>query len=482
MTKALPPCASPRRRRFLASGAASAASVLGAFMLEQGLLDAPAAHASSAAASSKSTAADSAAWQNWSGLQKASPASIAFPDSEDALRQFMRNSTGPVRPLGAGHSFTPLVPTSGAMVSLEMLSGLVAIDKQAMTATVHAGTRLGVLARALDEQGLALRNLPDIDVQTLAGAIATGTHGTGATLPALHADIVGLRIVRPDGAVVALSEAGTQKERDMLAAARVSLGSLGVVSQVTLRVLPAYNLQRRVWLQPIEQLLAQAPALARQHRHFEFYYLPFTGYGAAIAHDVYTGQDLVLPNSADEAFLNDLRMLRDWLGRFPKLRQWVAQKFIDPNQTEEARHRAHRLLSTVRPMRFNESEFHVPREQGIACLREIIRAIEKHNEVFFPIEFRFIQGDGAWLSPFHGRDSCSIAVHAAADEAHDYLVKDCGPIYRAHQGRPHWGKLHDLRQADLAALYPRWRDFQAVRQQFDPQGRMLNPHLKQLFV
>lgn len=463
------------RRRFAAS---SAAAALGTLMLEHGLLDGHSAHASAPAQAS----ASATPWQNWSGLQKALPAAFPFPTDENALRQFMRTSSGEVRALGAGHSFTPLVPTPGAIVSLEHLSGLIKIDKQAMTVTVHAGTRLGVLARALDEQGLALRNLPDIDVQSIAGAISTGTHGTGATLPALHADVVGLRIVKPDGNLIELSEAGNQKERDMLAAARVALGSLGLISQVTLRVLPTYNLHRKVWLQPIEQLLSQAPALAQKHRHFEFYYLPFTGYGAAISHDLYTGHDLLLPSSADEAFLADLRMLRDWLGRFPQLRLWVAQKFIDPNQTEEARHRAHKLLSTVRPMRFNESEFHVPRAQGIACLREIIRTIERRQDVFFPIEFRYIQGDGAWLSPFHGRDSCSIAVHAAADEPHDYLVKDCSPIFRAHQGRPHWGKLHALRQADLASMYPRWRDFQAMRQQFDPQGRMLNAHLKQLFL
>jgi FAD-linked oxidoreductase len=464
------------RRRFVASGAAR---VLGGLMMGQGLLHTPPSMADTSGGLKDASSSSSTAWQNWSGIQKANPSQFPIPADEAALRAFMASAKGEIRPMGAGHSFSPLVPTSGAIVSLDQFSGLIAVDKKAMTVTVHAGTRLGVLARALDEQGLALRNLPDIDVQSLAGAISTATHGTGSTLPALHADVIGLRIVTPGGKVVELHE---DRDKDAMAAARVALGSFGVISQITLRVLPVYNLHRKVWLQPIESLLNQAPELARKHRHFEFYYLPFTGYGAAISHDIYTGKDLLLPQSADEEVLADLRMLRDWLGRFPQLRQWVAHKVIDPKQTEEARHRAHRLLSTVRPMRFNESEWHVPRDKGIACLREIIRTLERRNDVFFPIEFRSIQGDDAWLSPFHGRDSCSIAVHAAADEPHEYLIKDCSPIFRAHQGRPHWGKLHPLSQAELATMYPRWRDFQAMRRQFDPQGHMLNTHLRQLFA
>jgi len=188
-----------------------------------------------------------------------------------------------------------------------------------------------------------------------------------------------------------------------------------------------------------------------------------------------------VPHSQDEEMLSDLRKLRDWLGRFPDLRRWAAGKLIDPDLTEEAKNRSWKLLSTVRPTRFNETEYHVPREAGIACVKEIIAALEKRNEVFFPMEFRFIKGDDAWLSPFHKRDSCSIAVHAAHGEAYDYLVTELGPIFRKHGGRPHWGKLHNLTARELAALYPRWNDFLALRQQMDPQGRMLNPHLRSMF-
>lgn len=469
-----PTPATVTRRRAVATSA----SAVVAGLLAQPLMMGAASAQGASATSAPPAVASPPPWQNWSGVQRAQPSARPMPASEAELAALLKRSTGEVRVAGAGHSFTALVPTPGTLVSLDKLSGIVRIDKAAMTATVHAGTRLGTLARALDAEGLALPNLPDIDAQTLAGAIATGTHGTGAQLPAVHDGVVGARLVRPDGQVVELAG---PRDADALAAVRVSLGSLGVVSQLTLRVVPAFNLQRKVWLQPIDDLLRDAPALAAKHRHFEMFVLPFTGYAAGVMHEVYEGESLLLPNSAEDTMLADLRRLRDWLGRFPALRTWAAQRFIDPQLTEEARERAHRLLSTVRSSRFNETEWHVPAENGIACLRQVIDAVQQHNEAFYPIEFRWVRGDGAWLSPFHGRDSCSIALHAAAGEAYDYIVQIGASVCQAHGGRPHWGKMHPLTAAALAPLYPRWRDFLALRQSFDPQGRMLNAHLRSLF-
>ncbi len=457
---------------------ATSASAVVAGLLALPLMMGAASAQDASATSAPPAVASPPPWQNWSGVQRAQPSARPMPASEAELAALLKRSSGEVRVAGAGHSFTALVPTPGTLVSLDKLSGIVRIDKAAMTATVHAGTRLGTLARALDAEGLALPNLPDIDAQTLAGAIATGTHGTGSQLPAVHDGVVGARLVRPDGQVVELAG---PRDADALAAVRVSLGSLGVVSQLTLRVVPAFNLQRKVWLQPIDDLLRDAPALAAKHRHFEMFVLPFTGYAAGVMHEVYEGNDMLLPSSAEDTMLADLRRLRDWLGRFPALRTWAAQRFIDPQLTEEARERAHRLLSTMRSSRFNETEWHVPAENGIACLRQVIDAVQQHNEAFYPIEFRWVRGDGAWLSPFHGRDSCSIALHAAAGEAYDYIVQIGARVCQAYGGRPHWGKMHPLTAATLAPLYPRWRDFLALRQSFDPQGRMLNAHLRSLF-
>jgi len=437
---------------------------------------------SALAAASASAPAASAppkpAWHNWSGLQSCQPAAWQVPANEDETLALLRNAAAPLRSVGAGHSFTQLVPTEGTLLSMDRLSGLRAHDAQAGTATLGAGTRLAAASRALDAVGLALRNLPDIDVQTLAGALATATHGTGAKLPALHAEAQQLTLLTPRGERIVCSR--TQRP-EVFAAAQVSLGSLGVLSEVTLKVRPRHVLHRRVWLMPTEELLQAVPTLAAKHHQFECYLLPHTGYGAAITHDEVSESPRPRPPAPDEDVLRDLKRLRDWFGRWPSLRRWVAQKAIDPAMTEEATDWSWKLLSTQRPTRFNESECHVPREQGVACLREVLATLEKRDDVFFPIEFRFIAGDDAWLSPFHGRDSCSIAVHAAHDEPWEYLVKDVGAVYRRHAGRPHWGKLHDRSAAELRALYPRWDDFQQVRRELDPTGRMLNPYLRRLF-
>ena len=207
--------------------ASGAAGVLGSLLLQHGLLEGGHAQPSKGHAIGEGIGSgkggrqgsDEVPWQNWSGLQKATPSAFAIPADEAALRQTMQAMQGEIRMVGAGHSFAPLVPTSGAIVSLDPLSGVVSVDKKAMTVTLQAGTRLGVLARALDEHGLALRNLPDIDAQSMAGAISTGTHGTGAALPALHADVVGLRIVAPGGRVHELHD---DKDRDAMAAAMCS--------------------------------------------------------------------------------------------------------------------------------------------------------------------------------------------------------------------------------------------------------------------
>ena len=432
----------------------------------------------SAATAASAPAVAAGEWHNWSGIQSCHPAAQPTPASAEEVAQLLRSSTGPVRCAGAGHSFTALVPTEGTLLSLDRLTGIVSSDAAARRVTARAGTRIGMLARALDPLGLALFNQPDIDVQTLAGAYSTGTHGTGVTLPALHAHLRGLTLASPRGELL---HASRDERPELFDAARVAMGTLGVLTEVELEVRPRFFLRRRVWLDKTEKLLEEAPQHATAHRHFEMYVLPFTGFSAGIVHDEVPAQGPTHVDAADESVLSDLRHLRDWFGRFPGLRRWVAQRLIDPNQKEESVDLSYRLLSTVRPTRFNESEYHVPREQGIACLREVIATLESRNDVFFPVEFRFIRGDDAWLSPFHGGDRCSIATHALQGEPYDYLVSAVGPVLRRHGGRPHWGKLHDMTAAQLAAAYPRWGDFQRVRRELDPQGRMLNAFTRRLF-
>lgn len=431
------------------------------------------------ATSSPSATASPQTWRNWSGLQSCQPQAWKSPASEAEVLQLLQTAPAPLRSVGAGHSFSPLVPTTGSLLSLDQLSGLRQYDAKTATATLGAGTRLVQASRALDAVGLAFRNLPDIDVQTLAGAMATATHGTGMQLPALHADLQQLVLLTPNGQRL---ECSRQQRPEVFAAAQVSLGALGVISEMTLRVRPRHVLRRKAWLLPTEELLRAIPRLAAEHRQFECYLLPHTGYGAAIVHNEVQLQPQARSAAPDEDVLADLKRLRDWFGRWPDMRRWVAQRLIDPSLQEEAVDWSWKLLSTQRPTRFNETECHVPQADGVACLREVLTALEQRNDVFFPVEFRFIAADDAWLSPFYQRASCSIAVHAAHDEPWDYLLRDMGAIFRRFGGRPHWGKLHDRSHDELRQLYPRWNDFQTIRRQLDPQGRMLNPHLQRILM
>lgn len=415
-------------------------------------------------------------WRNWSGVQHAYPAARLAPRDEGELAAMLKVAQAPIRPVGAGHSFTALAPTNGALVSLDGLSGVVGWEGDAVV--VRTGTRLGALGLALAQRGRALPNLPDINKQSLGGALSTATHGTGARIPAMHADVTGLRLVTPSGRVID-ADAGTNAE--IFQAAKVSLGALGVVTQVRMRTAANRRLRRRVWLEPFDEAVAQAEQRWANHRNFEFFAVPFTGLAANISHD--ETDDPAEPRGPDQdtELLQALRALRNLLGFSTPLRKAAAKALMSTAKPETAVDEGWKLLSTERPVRFNEMEFHLPVEHQLKALAEVQRAIEAERpDVFFPIEVRRIAGDDAWLSPFQGGPRGSVAVHAYYRDDFSFLYSLIEPIFRRYDGRPHWGKLHTLRAGQLEAIYPNWPDFLAVRRDLDPDGRMLNPYLKGL--
>lgn len=419
-----------------------------------------------------------AGWRNWSGGQSCDPAALAAPADEAALAALVKTAKAPIRPVGAGHSFTPLVPTDGTIVSVDRLHGVAAHDDAAKTALIHAGTRLGEMSEALDALGQSTEILPDINKQTLAGATATSTHGTGIAFGSLSSYVTSLRLVTANGEAI---ECGPDKEAEIFNAARVGLGALGVVTQIGLQNRARLVVERNTWFEPIDQLIDRAPELAKQHRHFEFYALPFTGMGLAISNDETILPVAAVPPTRDTGGLEDLRDLRDWLAWSPALRRWTSQMIIAQFGPEKLTAPAYQLLSTERPIRFNEMEYHIPRDQLGTCLRQVIKTLEdKFPAEFFPIEARFIKEDDIWLSPFFGRPSCSIAVHVPNDEAYQPYFDAVEPIYHTVGGRPHWGKLHNLTAKELAPLYPHWEDFKRVRLALDPQGRFMTPYLQRL--
>jgi FAD-linked oxidoreductase len=416
-------------------------------------------------------------WRNWSGIRHSYPQSRAMPASEDELAHILKTSPAPIRAVGAGHSFMPLVPTDGTLLSLDAMAGLVA--SEGASVTVKAGTRLGALGPALAEHGRAMANLPDINKQSLGGALGTATHGTGKHLPALHGNVTSLRLATVDGNIV---DCSAQKNSDLFNAARVSLGSLGIITEVKMDTVADRRLHRRVWLESFEQTLAHAEERWNTHRNFEFYAVPFTGLAANITHDETDSPAVPRGPETDSRFLEALRILRNLFSFSGPARKAAAQMLLASTPPEEAIDDGWKLLSTERPVRFNEMEFHLPADAQLAALREVVAAIEANRpDVFFPIEARRIAPDDAWLSPFQGGPRGSIAVHTYYKDEYKFLFELVEPILRRYGGRPHWGKLNSLNANAFAALYPRWKDFLELRRSLDPKGRLLNPYLNQLF-
>lgn len=426
-------------------------------------------------------------WQNWSGWVKAHPHTFYKPQTEDELTTLVTEARGPIRVAGSGHSFTPICESDGTLFSLEKMSGLIATDQEARTARVFAGSTIRDLGPLLHNQGLGLINQGDIDRQAIAGAVATGTHGTGKSLKNISAAVVGFRLVTPSGDILNCS---AEENSDVFHAGRVSMGSLGIMTEIELQCAPAYALEERGGRLSVADLFDALDTLRDDNRHFEFFWFPF-------ADDVLVktlnisdvepkprkrapdGQD----GPADIAFrkLCEINRFAPFLrGRFQ--RQMTEQGGSRYAGDAPGRSRwSHDAFPSDRNVRFNEMEYAVPAERGADCVREIAAHMRSCGVNFlFPIEYRYVAADDAWLSPFFERDSVTISIHQYHKQAYAKLFGGVEQIFRKYAGRPHWGKLHTLAAGDLQALYPKWDDFCAVRNRLDPEAKMLNPFLRKI--
>lgn len=418
-------------------------------------------------------------WQNWSATEHAYPATRAAPVHAEEVAHLLKTAAGPIRTVGAGHSFMPLVPTDATLVSLDAMSGVLAHDPAACRASVAAGTRLYDLGPALAAIGQDMPNLPDINKQSLGGATQTGTHGTGQGLSALHAGIVDFDIALPTGEVMTCS---ANQNPDLYQAARVGLGAFGVMTRMTLQNHRAHRVKKVTGLRHRDALLDGWDKLAATHRNAEFYIIPFSHWGQLITHDPSDEAQRPRGPDTDTDGQMKLKLARDLFEFLAPLRFAALDHEIAAMPDQVAIDDGWKLLSNERSVRNREIEYHVPRETQIAAVREVLAAIETHRpDVFIPVEVRAIAPDEAWLSPFHGRASGSIAVHLYYKDDYRFIFELIEPILRRHGGRPHWGKLNSLGAADFAALYPRWHDALALRDQCDPQGKLLNPYLKRIF-
>ncbi len=419
-------------------------------------------------------------WQNWSGSEHAYPSQRLAPNNLDELKKVLSDGVAPIRCVGAGHSFNGQCATNGTLLALDNFSGLVSHHAATYTAVVKAGTRLQQLGELLEKIGQDMVNIPDVNKQTLAGAIATGTHGSGYSLPALHGRVQSFKLLTVQGQEL---ECSASQNADMFHAALVGLGSFGVVTEYTLQNWPLAYTERQVTMLPLEDLLADWTNLYQKNRNAEFFYIPFTGLAMKVLHN--QTDKAVTPRGEDKDMesLMDLKKLRDYMSWSPSLRRRIAQMLAENHGTEYAVDYGWKLLASERSVRFHEMEYHLPLDAQIPALKEVIAVIEKQRaDVFFPIEARVVKGDeNAWLSPFYQQDTGSIAVHAYYEDDYQFLYTLIEPIFKRYGGRPHWGKMHSLTDKDFALLYPQWQQVKAIRQQLDPQGKLLNAYTKQIW-
>jgi len=419
-------------------------------------------------------------WRNWSGSQHCIPDARKAPANVAQLQELVASSSGVIRPVGAGHSFTALVPTDGTIVSLARMGGVLSHNPDTLQATVGAGTRLGDLGQPLEQVGQALINMPDIDEQALGGCLATATHGTGSSIGCMPTFVRELQFVDARGELVNCS---ADNNPEIFQAALVSMGALGVMTEVTLQNQAPYRLRRETKWLAFDDMMDIAEAEADKHRNFELYFVPFTGMGFTDAHD-YTDEPIGSTEKVDgNEGAQQLKMARDYLENWPGLRELILGSYMRTLPDEVTVENSWKNYASERNVRFNEMEYHLPREHGLQALKEIRQVLESQfHEVFFPIEVRWVQGDDIWLSPFYGRETVSIAVHRFFEEDYKPYFRAIEPIFRKYNGRPHWGKLNTLTRDDFMALYPHWKDFEAVRRELDPQGRFLNDYLRTLFA
>lgn len=416
-------------------------------------------------------------WRNWSGSQYGS-AEIFKPRQINELKKLLK-SHAQIRAVGAGHSFSALVKTDAVLINLDRFKGVVTFDEDQTQCTVQAGTRLYDLGEYLAPINQALPNQGDIDQQSLAGAISTGTHGTGIDLPCLSAFVEGFELLTADGELL---QCDRQQNTEIFQAGRVALGSFGILTKITLQNRSRYKLKEQIRLCPLQEVFANIDQWKYQHRHIEFW--AFLHSDQVMLKTLDETDEAIQPRQdawpSEDALLTLCSELTRRLPATNPYLQKLLSVFVKPTCYVDW---SNQIFPTPRNTKFNEMEYQIPVEQGLQCLEEVLHTLRKHQvPMFFPIEFRYVKGDDIWLSPFYGRDSVSISIHQFHKQDYHAVFDLVEPILQKYQGRPHWGKLHSMTAASLRDLYPKWDDFMALRQQLDPDQKWLNPHLKQLFL
>ncbi len=424
----------------------------------------------------------SVVWRNWAGDQRCAPAAIDEPASEAeivASVEHARDTGRRVRVAGSGHSFTDIACTDGHMLRLTKMVRLLDVDRATGVARVEPGITLARLGEELAAHGLALENQGDIDAQVLAGAVSTATHGTGRGFQNLSAQVIGLRLVTADGSVRELSG---ESDPETFLAARVGLGALGVISQLTLRCVPLFALRRIDDPRPLDETLIALDEAVDRSDHFELFTFPYTN--VAITRTSERVKEVPEPPNARVVWLREAVLenrvldLAARAGRLaPALVPAINRTLMRLAGRSEKLDQSHRVFATRRDVRFTEMEYAIPRAAAAVCVERVIDLVERRRlPVGFPIEVRFVASDDAYLSPAHGRETCYVAVHMYRGVEFESYFRGVEAIVRDYDGRPHWGKRHYQSASTLSELYPEWERFRSVRARLDPAGLFGNDY------
>jgi L-gulonolactone oxidase len=425
-------------------------------------------------------------WRNWGGNVAARPAREVTPATVEELAAAVLRAAEdglPVKAVGTGHSFTSIAATGGVLIRPELLTGIRDIDRQAGTVTVLAGTPLKRLNLALAREGLSLTNMGDIMEQTVAGATSTGTHGTGRDSGSIAAQITALEMVTADGSVLTCS---AEENPEVFAAARIGLGALGIVTAITLAVEPVFLLHAREEPMPLDRVLAEFDELWAENEHFEFYWFPHTGSTTTKRNNRSAGPERpVSPLKGwfeDEFLSNGVFQAANWVGRaapaaIPAIAR-ISSKALSARSYTDI---PYKVFTSPRRVRFVEMEYAVPREAVVDTLRELKAMVDRSPlRISFPVEVRTAPADDITLSTASGRDSAYIAVHMFRGTPYQRYFTAAERIFTAHEGRPHWGKVHTRDAEYFAGVYPRFGEFTALRDRLDPERRFRNDYLRRV--
>ncbi|KPC59625.1 D-arabinono-1,4-lactone oxidase [Streptomyces chattanoogensis] len=425
-------------------------------------------------------------WRNWAGNVTARPARTVAPASTEELAAAVRAAAEDgltVKAAGTGHSFTAAAATDGLLIRPERLTGVRKVDREAGTVTVAAGTPLKHLNETLAAHGLSLANMGDIMEQTVSGATSTGTHGTGRDSASIAAQITALELVTADGSVLVCS-AGENPE--VFDAARLGLGALGVITELTFAVEPEFLLTAREEPMPFAEVTGRFDELVAENEHFEFYWFPHTGscntkrnnrsQGPAAPPGRISGwvEDELLSNGVFQVACSVGRAIPAAIPGIAKIssRALSARTYTDI---------PYKVFTSPRRVRFVEMEYALPREAAVTALGALKALVERSDfKVSFPVEVRTAPADDIPLSTASGRDTVYIAVHMYRGTPHEAYFAAAERIMTAHGGRPHWGKLHTRDAEYLADAYPRFGEFTALRDRLDPERRFANGYLRRV--